>query len=66
MLFGWGVLTAPFDWTIGGSLRAPVPVRVKNDRLGIGKILLRRTIIFRVIFIPVFHEQGFHLIVLLK
>ena len=31
VLFGWGILTAPFDWTIGGSLRAPVPVDAIPD-----------------------------------
>ena len=31
VLLGWGVLTAPFDWTIGGSLRAPVPVDAIPD-----------------------------------
>ena len=31
LLLGWGVLTAPFDWTIGGSLRAPVPVDAIPD-----------------------------------
>ena len=31
LLLGWGVLTAPFNWTIGGSLRAPVPVDAIPD-----------------------------------
>jgi Cu(I)/Ag(I) efflux system membrane protein CusA/SilA len=30
-LAGWGVLTAPFDWKIGGPLRSPVPVDAIPD-----------------------------------
>lgn len=26
LLAGWGILAAPFDWTLGGPLRNPVPV----------------------------------------
>lgn len=31
LLAGWGILTAPFSWTIGGPLRAPVPVDAIPD-----------------------------------
>jgi Cu(I)/Ag(I) efflux system membrane protein CusA/SilA len=31
LLAGWGVLVAPFDWTLGGPLRNPVPVDAIPD-----------------------------------
>ncbi|RJQ80840.1 MAG: efflux RND transporter permease subunit [Desulfobacteraceae bacterium] len=31
LLTGWGILTAPFDWRIGGFLRDPVPVDAVPD-----------------------------------
>ena len=31
LLAGWGILVAPFDWTLGGPLRDPVPVDAIPD-----------------------------------
>lgn len=31
ILVAWGVLTAPFDWELGGALRSPVPVDAIPD-----------------------------------
>jgi Cu(I)/Ag(I) efflux system membrane protein CusA/SilA len=31
LLAGWGILVAPFDWTLGGPLRDPVAVDAIPD-----------------------------------